>query len=176
MSGAGHLASTQPLGKGGPQTPKAHSDDSQSSVTATPPQLAPSRNVFSDGVAASGAAGSGTPSGAAEPQGTPTSPAFLEETGGTDDEQDDNLEGDAWLGPDHDDAESGWDEQNKAIEARSIAWNKAIPIHLLDLDMQMQSGQIRSRDPRILKDHQASFAMTPPVAPVSGLVKATHTM
>ena len=175
MSGAGHPASTQPVGKGGPQTPKAQSDDSQSSVNATPPPPAPP-DLFSDGVAAGGAAGSGSPGGAAEPQSTHTSPAVLEETGGTDDEQDDDPEEGAWLGPDDDDAECGWDEQNKAIDDKTIAFNKAIPVDLLDWDMQMQLGQIRARDPRIWKEHQESFAMTPPGAPVSVLVKATHSM
>ena len=99
---------------------------------------------------------------------------MLEETGGTEDEQDDDPEEGAWLGHDDDDAESGWDEQNKANDDGTIAWNKPIPMHLLDLDMQMQLGQIRARDPHIWKDHQASSAMTPPGAPVSVLVKATH--
>ena len=142
---------------------------------ATPPPPTPP-DLFSKELAASGAAGSGTPSGADDPQSTPASPAALEETGGTDDEQDEDPEEEAWLGPNDDGAESGWDEQNKAINDRTIAFNKAISINLLDWDMQMQLGQIRARDPHILKNHQERIAMTPPGAPVSVLVKATHSM
>ena len=133
MSRAGHLVSTQPVGKGGPLTPQAQSDDNPSSVNATPPP--PHR--FSDGVAASGAAGSGTLSGAGGPQVSPTSPALLEDTGGTDDERDDDPEEGAWLGNDGDDAEAGWDEQNKAMDLKVIAWNKLIAMNLLEWDMHM---------------------------------------
>ena len=80
------------------------------------------------------------------------------------------------MGHDDDDAESGWDEQNKAVDDKVIKWNEAIPMSLRDWDMQMQLGHIRCRDPRIRKEHQVSFALTPPGAPVSVLVKATHSM
>ena len=53
------------------------------------------------------------------------------------------------MGNDDDDAESGWDEQNKAINDKVSKWNEPIPMHRLDWDMKMQLGQIRTRDPHI---------------------------
>ena len=55
--------------------------------------------------------------------------------GGTDDEQVDDPEEGAWLGHDADDAESGLDEQTKAIDDRTIKWDEPIPMNLLDWDM-----------------------------------------
>ena len=49
-------------------------------------------------------------------------------------------------------------------------------MNLLDWDREMKWGQIRSLGPLIWKKHQEGFAMTPPKAPVSVLVKALNGM
>ena len=90
------------------------------------------------------------------------SPAVLDDTGDTDDQQEDDLEEGASLGNDEDDAEAGWDEENKRIDAKVTDYDKSIPVHLLDRDLQMKLDHIRSRNPRMWKTHQESFAMTPP--------------
>ena len=180
MSGAADPASTQPVGKGGPPTPQAQSANDPSSMNATPPppeRAASSTSVpFSDGSGSGtpvqGAAdGSGTPSGGG-PQACPATPAVREDT---DDEHEEDPEA-TWVGNDKDDDEGGWDEQNKKMDDRVIYEAKLIPMNLLDRDREMNWGQIRSLGPLIWKKHQEGFAMTPPKAPVSVLVKALHGM
>ena len=176
MSGAADPASTQPVGKGGPQTPQAQSANDSSSVNATPPPPEmptwPVPPLVSQTPVQAVAAGSGTPSGAGGPHASPMSPALLEDT---DDEQDEDPEG-AWLGNDEDDADARWDEQNKKIDRRVTDHTKTIPMNLHNWDRHMKWGQIRSLEPRIWKKHQESFAMTPPTAPVSVWVKELHSM
>ena len=87
MSGAADPVSTQPVGKGGPPTPRAQSANDPSSVNSTPPQPehAASSNLvlYSEGSSSgtpvqAAAAGSGRTSGGV-PQATPQTPTALEE-------------------------------------------------------------------------------------------------
>ena len=137
MSGAADPASTQPVGKGGPPTPQAHSPNDLSSLNATPPppELAASSTsvLFSDRSTIgkpvqAAAAGSGPPSGAGGPPASRATPAMLEET---DDDREEDPEA-AWFGNDEDDDQEGWAEPNKKICGRIIDEASPIPMNLLD--------------------------------------------